>query len=484
MFRMTPLIIALGGTLLLAGCASSNGLVTQTTLRDAASVPVARSLAGAPLSAAAWPSERWWQAFADPQLDALMDEALANAPSLDVADARARKAQAQAGIAEAARKPSVGASAQVLGMQLPETLAGNDIGGSFKVANLLMLSLKYNPDVWGQDKAKWQAAVGNAHALEVDAHAARLSLTANIARTYVALAQAFDQAALAQAEITRADALLVLDRQRVKAGLDNGIGLAQHQSQAALASQQQQAAQHQIEQLRNALALLLGAGPDRGLAITPPQLAQPKLMVPDTLSSDLLARRADIVAARWRVEAAQHGIDASKAAFYPSLNLSALAGLAAGNLGDLFGNKSLLLNGGPALSLPIFEGGQLRSQLRASQADHDIAVASYNQTLLAAMREVADAVQAARALDAQLASTRQAQTAANSAYRQVQQRQHAGLASQLDVLSAQKSLLQLDQQLAALTAARRAASIDLDQALGGGVAVNPGANPQNTTASK
>jgi len=278
--------------------------------------------------------------------------------------------------------------------------------------------------------------------------------------------------------------LLVLDRQRVKAGLDNGIGLAQHQSQAALASQQQQAAQHQIEQLRNALALLLGAGPDRGLAITPPQLAQPKLMVPDTLSSDLLARRADIVAARWRVEAAQHGIDASKAAFYPSLNLSALAGLAAGNLGDLFGNKSLLLNGGPALSLPIFEGGQLRSQLRASQADHDIAVASYNQTLLAAMREVADAVQAARALDAQLASTRQAQTAADSAYRQVQQRQHAGLASQLDVLNAQKSLLQLDQQLAALTAARRAASIDLDQALGGGVAVNSSANAQNTTASK
>lgn len=484
MLRITPLATALCGALLLAGCASSSGLTTHTTLRDAASIPVSHSLSGVPLSAAAWPSERWWQAFADPQLDALIDEALTSSPSLDVADARTRKAQAQAGIVDAARKPSVGASAQVLGMQLPETLAGNEIGGSFKVANLLMLSLKYNPDVWGQDKAKWQAAVGNAQALEVDAHAARLSLAANIARTYVALAQAFDQQRVAQAEIARADALLALDQQRVKAGLDNGIGLAQHQSQAAIAEQQVQAAQHQIEQLRNALALLLGAGPDRGLAITPPQLAQPTLRVPDTLSSDLLARRADIVAARWRVEAAQHGIDASNAAFYPSLNLSALVGLAAGNLGDLFGNKSLLLNGGPALSLPIFEGGQLRNQLRASQADYDIAVASYNQTLLAAMRDVADAVQTARALDAQLASTRQAQTAANSAYRQVQQRQHAGLASQLDVLNTQKSLLQLDQQLAALSAARRAASIDLNQALGGGVAVNASANPQNTTASK
>ena len=170
--------------MLLAGCASSKGLATHEHLRDAASLHSQQTLAGTPLSAAAWPSARWWSAFGDPQLNALMEEALAGAPSLAAADARARKAQAQAGLADAARKPTLGGSAQVLGMQLPQTLAGNELGGKFQVADLLMLSFKYSPDLWGKDNAKWQAAVGNAHAAEVDAQAARLSLTANIARTY------------------------------------------------------------------------------------------------------------------------------------------------------------------------------------------------------------------------------------------------------------------------------------------------------------
>lgn len=471
-------------TALLAGCASSNGLQTQAQRRDASSMGINRTLAGSPLTPAVWPHAQWWKAFADPQLDALIDEALAASPSLTAADARARKAQAQAGIADAARQPSVGGSAQVLGMQLPQTLAGDKIGGDFKLADLLMLNLKYSPDLWGLDKAKWQAAVGNAQAAEVDAHAARLILAANIARSYVALAQAFALQDIAQTEVARTTALVTLDQQRLKAGLDNGILLAQHQSQAAIASQQVQAMQRMVEQLRNTLAMLLGAGPDRGLAITRPQLTQPELAVPTQLSSELLARRADIVAARWRVEAAQHGVAASQAAFYPRLDLSALVGLAAGNLSELFGNKALLLNGGPGLSLPIFEGGQLRSRLAASQADYDLAVAAYNQTLLAAAHEVAEAVQASRSSSLQLTRTQQARDAAAAAYTRVQQRQRAGLASQLEVLNTQKPLLQLDQQLAALTAARRTASIQLDQALGGGLPLAPFADSTPVATSK
>ncbi|RZI82082.1 MAG: multidrug RND transporter, partial [Rubrivivax sp.] len=158
----------------------------------------------------------------------------------------------------------------------------------------------------------------------------------------------------------------------------------------------------------------------------------------------------------------------------------AMVGLAAGNLGDLFGSDALLVNGGPALSLPIFEGGRLRNQLLGSNADYDLAVANYNQTLLAAIREVADAVQGARALDAQIASTRSARDTAAKAHALVMQRHRAGLATQLDVLAAQKPLLQLDQQLAALHAKRRTATIDLDQALGGGIAAS---SAPNTTAS-
>lgn len=471
--------LAAACALLLAGCASTEGLATHGQMRDAASLAAGKSLGNVKLSAAAWPTDHWWNAFGDPQLDALVDEALAASPALDAADARARKAIAQAGLADAARKPSLGASAQVQGLQIPETLAGPELGGDFNVADLLTLNLKYNPDFWGVDKAKWQAALGNARATEVDAQAARLALAANVARTYVALSQAFDAQDAANAETARSEALVKLNQQRIKAGLDNTIALNQNQSAAAAARQQAQAAQQQIDALRNALAALVGAGPDRGLEITRPMLATPASALPSLLPSDLLARRADIVAARWRVEAAQRGIDASKAAFYPSINLSAMVGLAAGNLGDLFGSDALLVSGGPALSLPIFEGGRLRNQLLGSQADYDLAVANYNQTLLAAIREVADAVQGARALDAQFASARVARDTAAKAHALVLQRQRAGLANQLDVLAAQKPLLQLDQQLAALNARRRIATIDIDQALGGGIATSA----PNTTAS-
>lgn len=483
MAKTFPLAIALAS--LLAGCASTEGLSSRGKLGDADALAAAGALGPVAVGEAAWPSQHWWTAFGDPQLDALIEQALASAPALDAADARTRKAIAQAGLADAARKPGLAVGAQVLGLQIPETLAGTELGGNFSVANLLTLSLRYNPDVWGVDKAKWQAALGNARATEVDAQAARLTLAANIARTYVALAQACDGLDAANAEAARLDALVGLNRQRIKAGLDNTIALNQNLSTSAAARQQAQAAQQQVDALRNALAALVGAGPDRGLAITRPHLLTPDMAVPSVLPSSLLARRADIVAARWRVESAQRGIDASRAAFYPTINLSAVVGLAAGNLGDLFGSDALLINGGPALSLPIFDGGRLRNQLAGSNADHDLAVANYNQVLIGAIREVADAVQSARATDAQIATTRQARATAEHALALVMERYRAGLATQLEVLAAQRPLLQFDQQLAALAARRRTASIDLDQALGGGIAL-PQASTRalNNTASE
>lgn len=465
---------------LLSGCTSMGQLTTAPTPRDPATLSAAHTFSGVTVSPAAWPGERWWSAFGDPQLDALVEEALANSPTLAMADARANKAQAQAGVADAARFPSIGASAQINGIQLPEGMAGPKIGGKLNVADVLMLSLKFSPDLWGQSRSRWEAAVDNAHAAEVDAQAARLTLAANVARTYITLAQAFDLQDAAQAEVARSTSALRLSEQRQQAGIDNAIAVDAKRSAAAAAQQQAQLTDQRIAALRNALATLVGADPDRGLAITRPQLAQPALAIPSELSSDLLARRADVVAARWRVEAAQRGIDASKAAFYPSLNLSAIVGLVSGGLSELFNSKALLLNGGPALSLPIFEGGLLRSQLRGSQADHDLAVANYNQTLLVAIREVADAVQAARSLDEQIASASQARAAAASGHARVQQRFRAGLATRLDALAAEQSVLQLDQLLSSLRAQRRSASVDLNQALGGGIL--PTAS--NQTASK
>jgi NodT family efflux transporter outer membrane factor (OMF) lipoprotein len=275
---------------------------------------------------------------------------------------------------------------------------------------------------------------------------------------------------VAQREQARASHLRDLAQQRVDAGLDNQLQLRQSESTIAAARQQAQSAQLQIDALRNALAALVGKGPDRGLDITRPRLLDaPSPDVPAVLPSELLGHRADVVAARWRVEAASRGIDASKAAFKPSINLNALVGLASSGLSELFSSDALLGFGGPAISLPIFDGGALRSQLAGADAGYDLAVAGYNQALVGALHEVTDAVQAARSLDAQIASATQARDAAHSALQLADTRYRAGLGTQLDVLSAQRPLLQLEQQLADLRAQRYVATVDLDRALGGGL---------------
>jgi len=476
----SSLTVALASALILAGCASSRGLAPEGRPLDADSLQTQRSLSGVAVSDAAFPKQDWWTTLGDAQLNALIGEALQGTPSLDAADARVRQAVAQAGLADAARKPTLSGSAQYVGVQLPETLAAPPLGGSYQDIAMLGLTFKYTFDLWGGEKAKWLAAVGQTHAAEIEAQAARLTLSSNIARTYVSLAQAFDANDVAKADFERASSLLSLGRQRVAAGLDNQLQIRNAESAVASAQLQMQASEHDIEITRNALAALLGKGPDRGRDIVRPAILQASTpAVPSVVPSDLLGRRPDVVAARWRVEAAQHGIKASKAAFYPSVNLVALPALAvgAGDLGDIFSGDALQLLGGAALNLPIFDGGRLRNNLANSDATYDLAVANYNQSLVSSLREVADAVHSARSLDAQIASATQARDAAQAAWNIATQRYKAGLGTQLDVLAAQRPLLDSDRQLTVLRAQRLAASIDLDRALGGGlVLTSPASN--------
>lgn len=463
---MRHVSLALACALFVAGCASSHGLAPATQPRDADALAVTQSFGAA--NDASFPRQDWWNALGDPQLDALIREALAGTPSLAAADARVRLAIAQAGLADATRKPTLGGTAQYAGLLLPKNLG--DIGGDYQGFTLVGINFKWSLDLWGGHAAQWRAALDQARAAEIDAQAARLMLASNIARAYIAFAQADDAAKAAQADATRATRLADLSRQRVQAGLDNQLQLRTAESTIASARQLAQAAEQQSSLARNALAALLGKGPDRGLAITAPAvLRAPAPAVPDLLPSELLGHRPDVVAARWRVEAAGERIHSAKTDFYPSVNLTALVGVASGHLSDLFSSDALLASGGPALSLPIFDGGRLRSQLAKTDAEYDLAVADYDQALVGAVHEVADAVQNAHALDAQIASTTQARDAAQQAYDIATSRYEAGLGTQLDVLSVQRPLLLFDQQLVTLRAQRLGAMVDLQRALGGGL---------------
>ena len=194
---------------------------------------------------------------------------------------------------------------------------------------------------------------------------------------------------------------------------------------------------------------------------------------PPHLGADLLGRRADVVAARWRVEAAAQGVAAARADFYPDINLNASIGLSALGLDRLLNLGSRQYSVGPALSLPLFDGGALRAQLQGRAAEADAAVAAYNAAVLDAAREVADAASALRSLALQQAEQAHAQAAAADAFVLAQQRYQAGLGNRLPVLQADALLLAQRAQTTDLQARQLDAQAMLALALGGGWADGP-----------
>lgn len=472
--RLHRLAAAAALTLALAACASSGGLHPDGSPTDPSTLKAERSLAGVNVSPAGWPAGDWWSGLGDPQLDALIAEALRDNPGLGVADARARAAETEAGLADAARGPVVNAGASVAGARLPTTvLPAKAGGGHFALAKYADLSFKWGLDLWGGKRAAWQAALGASRAAEVDARAARIELSGNVARAYAQLGYAFTRQDLAAGELRRAQQSRELTRQRVAAGIDNLIQLKQGDAEVAGAEQQAALASRAVEAARSALAVLLGKGPDRGLQIDRPRLLPPAaLAVPADLPLDLVGHRADLVAARWRVEAAGKDIKATKAEFLPNISIGAMAGVIAMGGGNPFTLPARFYQVGPSISLPIFDNGRLRANLAGKDAQYDLAVAQYNQTLVGALNQVADELSALQSLQQQIAAQQRAQDAAAQAWELAEQRYKAGIGSYLESLSVRQQLLAAEQGTAALEAQQVDLSVQLIQALGGGYRPN------------
>ncbi|HEY3520434.1 MAG TPA: efflux transporter outer membrane subunit, partial [Rhodanobacteraceae bacterium] len=421
------------------------------------------------LDAAAWPAQEWWKAYHDSQLDALVDEALAGNPGLAIADARAREAFAQAGVVDAARKPSLSGTASVAGAKIPTTLLPEPFGGHFGVAKYGILDFSWDFDIWGGKRAAWQAALGNARAAQIESQAARLMLSAEVVGAYAALADAYAQRDLALQELQRAQAFGKLTAQRVRAGIDSKFQQTQIDAEIADAQAQLAAAENGVRSSGIALAVLLGHGPDRALDIQrPKELPVNAIALPSDLPADLLGRRPDVVAARWVVEASAQDIKSAKAAFLPNINITALAGLIAGPGNNVFQASASLYSVAPAISLPIFEGGKLRANLAGKDAAYDLAVAQYNQTVIAAINQVAQRVDALRTLDEELQRERVAQQSANQAYELAMQRYRGGVGNYLEALTVRQQLIGAERRLTGLQTQRAGATVQLVEALGGG----------------
>jgi NodT family efflux transporter outer membrane factor (OMF) lipoprotein len=466
--RLHILAAAVGLTFALAGCATSGGIHPDGTLTDPTSLKADRSFANVQVSDAAWPKQDWWTGLGDPQLNALIAEALHDNPTLAVADARARGAQAAANAADAAREPTVGVGGSVAEAFIPTTIPALGTG-HLAAAKYAYGSFKWNLDLWGGQRAAWEAALGQQRAADVDAQAARIELSTNVARAYVQLSYAFVEQDVATAELKRASEAHDLTRQRVAAGIDNQSQLKQSDSEVASAEVQKAQADRAIDAARSSLSVLLGKGPDRGLDIARPQLLAPgSLTVPANVPVDVVGHRADLVAARWRVEATSKDIKSAKTEFLPNVNISSMVGLIGLGGGNMFQLPNRFYDVAPAISLPIFDGGRRRANLSSKDSQYDLAVAQYNQTLVSAVNEISDDYDALHSLTQQIDAQQRALDAASAAWNLSEQRYKSGIGSYLEALSVRQELLAAEQRMASLHAQQADLNVQLIQALGGG----------------
>jgi len=455
----------------LAACASPHGLHTSAQRTDASTLVASASLAPAQLSAAAWPTADWWRRYGDPQLDALVAEALAHSPNLRVAEARVRQAAAYAGATEAAAGPQVGAAVRSNRQQFSEHgTTPPPVAGSWKWVNEASLNFTYEFDFWGKHEAAIEAAVGRERASEVDAYAARLVLVTGILRSYVRLEQAWRQLDIAEATLKQREQVVALTRQRVAARIDSDMELKQAQSQVPAARVQIAQLNEAIALARNELAALAGQGPDRGLALARPRLkeAGPALL-PSALPAELIGRRPDVVAQRWRAEAAGKDIDVARDQFYPNISLTALLGVQRLGFAEWFTTGSRISGIGPALTLPIFDAGRLRSALAVRNAEYDIAVEQYNATVIDAVRDVVNQLVSLRWLEEERTQQREAVLTAQQAYDLALQRYRAGVGNYLQVLAAQTQLLAAQRLETDLDMRAIELDVGLARALGGGL---------------
>lgn len=475
--RLTKASVTVICAAVLSACANYAGISSDKEMAQPQSFATQQSI---PSDQGRWPATDWADQFGDAQLKALLAEALQGSPTLAQARARIATAAAYTETAKSSTLPKVGASYSFTREQYSSTaLIPPPYAGSWQSENEGLLTASYDLDLWGKNREALKASMSQLQASEADAEVVKLTLTSAIARNYNQLARLYALHDIAQQEVEQREQIDRITAGRIANGLDTEVERKTAQANLATSRATLASFDGSIVTTRYQLAALLGAGPDRGLSIARPTLGiGDEVRLPDNLPADLVSRRPDLVAARWRVDALTHDVKEAKAEFYPDINLSAAVGLDAFGFGRFLTAASRTANAGPAVHLPIFDGGELRAQLKGRYADFDDAVAGYNQTLVTALSEVATQLAQIRSTDTQLGDAEAAQDAARSAYQLALTQYQAGLTNQLTVLNADTNALAADESVANLKMNRRDQQIALAQALGGGYTEDAGASAE------
>ncbi|MDC7706157.1 efflux transporter outer membrane subunit [Vogesella indigofera] len=411
----------------------------------------------------------WWRSFEDPVLDAMIDESLRYNRDLVQAAARVEEAAAAAGVARAGLLPQVSASA---GSGRSQTSTYSSGGGALLDSRQAGLTASWELDLWGKLRREREAALADVSASEHSLAALRLSLGSQVAKSYFQLASYDAQLASARATLQSREQSLQLRQKRFNGGMTSELELRQAEAEAASARATVPQLAQAVTQTEHALAVLLGRSPrdiaanlGRGKALS--ALAEPE-QIPSGLPSDLLLRRADVAAAEASLIAANARIGVARAAYFPSISLSAGIGSASTALVDLFSGPAQTWNFAANLTAPIFNAGRIAAGVDAANARQKQALAVYEKTVQQAFADTLDAMSAVSTTRATEQAQLQQLASLREALRLARLRYDNGYSSYLDVLDAERGVFQVEQALSSARLARLSAVVSLYAALGGG----------------
>jgi NodT family efflux transporter outer membrane factor (OMF) lipoprotein len=456
----------------LSGCIGGEGIKPEASFIDPASVDAGAAVRAAS-NDAQWPTSEWWQKWHDPQLDQLITRAVAGSPNLAIVRSRVTAAIWQARALHANELPELDSSADLERTRFARFEYPVPPGGSNAWNNSVALDLSYDLDLWGKERAIEQGALKNVHAAVADAQFSKIELQAAVARTYNQLALQYALLDVYQSINEDEKHNVDIATKRRKAGIGTDVDLSQAKTQYEVGITDVIRTQNEIALARLQIAYLVGEGPGFGDSLSRPlPPADVEIDLPTSVPAEIIGHRPDVVAQRWRASAAAEEVHAVHADFYPNINLVASASLASltpfGGFFNFINSDSVSHSVGFAASLPIFDAERRRGHYGVATAEYDDAVLKYNDTVLVAMQSVAQQVTTMHSLKDQQMSVENALVSSRRSYDLADRGYRGGITEYLDVLVAQRVMLQQEIRLALIQARRVDEWTLLIKDLGGG----------------
>ncbi len=427
----------------------------------------------------------WWRMFNIPELDTLMEQAMKDNPSLDVAAERVNTARALTDSEYARLYPTVGVgfgpqrqltSPASIKPNLPPGFNVTTKPYTLYTANA---TISWDTDLFGQQRATARAAAKDADAEQNNYRAARLGLQTDLAETYFRLAALRQENAILQQTLKTREQTLKYTKQKYDAGAIDSLDLSKDQADIAAVQSDQAGIQQQVEVAEHALAILIGKPPTE-LNVKIAELKGVPPAIPAGIPSTLLERRPDVKQAADQIAAANERIGVARSGYFPDISLSAVGSFVSGDLGHLFqwSNRSWLIGplAGTILTQPIFEGGQLAAQRAQADAGYQSAVASYRVSVLQAFQEVEDNLSGVRNAANQVKADDSGIAAAQRAYEVAKQRYDVGYSSHFEFLDAERTLLAAQRTRAEVVGNQFITTVQLVKALGGSWVTPPMSN--------